>query len=471
VHTDPPGSFLVRFALPGSGGDGDPGDAVLDRNQSQTDENGIAHVVLTAPSTPANFSVRASAGKQPALLGVTVSPVGRTTLRVLRSYSGKRTVPLWTATATAGAGVSCSRLAGNPPPDGPLSVTELPDKPLDIPLVPVGIDLVVTLRAGHYIGGCATLPPLSEGDGNTVLVYASDRPVNLGATELDLAFGPSDSLPSFDKLLAASVMLSESAVVGDAKSDVAALLDEMQRATPSLDRAAFAAAREQGGWDAALTVAFGKNATRRMRDPALRWLGAGLAAFDSADTFSGSLSAAGDDAVFKLSSVAGLVPSIAGFASNFPATWSADSSDTLLLGTELRWVPSRLVTALAEAPALLEYPAATSVAEALALSVDCQLVSNVLLTYGQNAGSALYLGCDASCGMKTCSLALTNIWKRATLASGTDTASLRVTATGDAVVGDEAEITQLLGSWVGELADGDSTAAASGALSAHSVNP
>jgi len=463
VQTKPPGSFLVRFALLDN-----PGDAVLDRNQSPTDPDGIAHVVLTAPSTPEGFSVRASVNKVQIQLGVAVTSLGHTSLNVVPSYSGKRGVALWTATATAAAGVSCSQLSGNPPPDGVRSVSAVPNHPLTIPSIPVGVDVVVTLRAGHYIGGCATLPPLSEVDGNTVLVYANDRPLNLGATKLDVAFGPSDSRAAFDKGLANSETLVENALLGDAKSDVAALLDEMQNVTPSVDRSAFAAARDQGGWDAALSTAFGKSAARRMRDPVRRWIDAGLATFDSADTFSGTLAAAGADAKLSLTEVGGLTPSIAGFASSFPATWSADSSDTLLLGTELSWVPSRFVTALATAPALLEYPASTSVAEALTLSVDCEVVSNVLLGYGTDAGNALYEGCDASCGSSSCQTALRNLWLKATLASGTNLASLAVTATGSAKVGDAAEATHLQGNWVGELSDGDIKGPASGAFSAQS---
>lgn len=469
VQTDPPGSYLVRFALPGSG-TADPGDAVLDRNQTQSDENGVAHVVLTAPSMPAGFSVRASSGTRASVyLGVAVTSVGHTTLSVVPSYSGKRTVALWTATATGAPGVNCNQLSGNPPPDGVLSVSALPGHPLNIPRVPVGVDVVVTLRAGHYIGGCATLAPLSEGDDNMVLVYASDRPLNLGATELDLAFGPTDSRQGLDKELASSAVLAESALLANAPNDVAALLDEMQNATPSADRSAFVNAREQGGWDAALTSAFGKSADGRLRVPVKRWIDAGLATFDSPSTFSGTLGSAGADALFRLSTVAGLAPNSAGFADSFPATWSTDSSDTLLLGTELSWVPSRLVTALAAGPALLEYPGTTRVEEALAASVDCQLVSNVLLSYGTSSGSALYTGCDASCGSSTCELALSSIWKRATLASGTNVASLTVTATGSTQVGDAAEISVLDGSWVGQLSDGANQSTVSGALSARSV--
>ncbi len=70
----------MRFALPGDGRDGDPGDAVLDRVESQTDASGVAHVVLTAPSMPAGFDVRASAGKALALQSVRVGSSGYTTL-------------------------------------------------------------------------------------------------------------------------------------------------------------------------------------------------------------------------------------------------------------------------------------------------------------------------------------------------------------------------------------------------------
>lgn len=467
VQTVPPGIFLVHFALPGSGdANGDPGDAALDRNESQTDADGVAHVVLTAPSTPAGFSVRATAGIQSAFQGVQVMSVGYTTLHVMPSYNGQRPVGTWTATATAAMGGSCSQLSGNPPPDGKLiGVSSGPDE-VSILRVPVGLDVVVTVRAGHYIGGCATLPPLSEGDDNTVLVYASDRPLNLADTELALAFGPTDAQPAFDKLLGNSTSLIEDSLLGAATSDVVALLDAMRAATPAVDRAAFDGARELGGWDAALGSAFGTSGARVLRDPVERWLKAGLAGFDAANTFTGTLSAAGADAVFKPSLIAGLSPSEAGFAKSFPATWIADSSDTLRLGSELSWAPARLVGALAVAPALLEFPAAQSLSEALASSVDCGLVASVLLAHGTSVGSALYDGCDQSCGASTCVTAINNAWSNAEDASGSSVATLSVTATGSATVGDAAEIVKLDGTWVGQLSDGDAQASTSGTLTA-----
>ncbi len=469
VQTVPPGVFLVHFSLPGSGeANGDPGDAALDRNESQTDTDGVAHVILTAPSTPAGFNVRASAGKQSGFQGVQVTSLGYTTLRVMPSYSGQRPVSTWTATAATG--LDCSQLSGNPPPDGTLLGVASGADEVSISRVPVGVGVVVTVRAGHYIGGCATLPPLSEGDGNTVLVYASDRPLNL-ADNLALEFGPTDAQPAFDKLLGGSNSLVEDSLLGGATSDLAALLDAMRDATPDVDRSAFVVAREQGGWDAALESAFGNSGARALRDPVDRWLKAGLATFDAANTFSGTLSAAGDNALLELSLIAGLSPSEGGFANSFPATWRADSSDTLQLGTELSWVPSRLVTALAVAPALIEFPAAQNAAEALASSVDCDRVASLLLAHGVSVGSALYDGCDESCGASTCVAAINNAWSNAEDASGSSLATLSVTATGSAKVGDAAELVKLDGTWVGELSDGDAQASGSGTLTASASAP
>src|SRR5450631_3455355 len=88
VTTSPAGAYLVRFALIGSGADSAPGDAVLDTSEVQTLEDGVAQVTLTAPSTPASFSVRASvASKVQALLGVSVSSRGYTTLLVEPAYN------------------------------------------------------------------------------------------------------------------------------------------------------------------------------------------------------------------------------------------------------------------------------------------------------------------------------------------------------------------------------------------------
>jgi hypothetical protein len=462
VQTTPPGPFRIRFGFWGD----DAADAVLDASEVESDADGVAHVTLIAPSKPSSFNVRASSesGAQ-GKLSVTVSATHVTSLRVQPSYTGKRTVTEWTATVSARSGVSCNDLAGNPPPDGEHSNSAKLGAPLEIDQIPVDVDLVVTVRAGHYIGGCVNVPALSEGDGNQVLVYASDRPLNLDATDLSLSLGATDPHPAFDKLLQASASLAQDALLGSAKNDVSALLDEMRDATPAASRDAFNIARSQNGWDSALESAFGKSAARRMRDPAQRWMTAGLLALDAPDALLGHLRPRGSGVMFTPTRVGTLTPSSAGFSGSL-GTWSADSRDTVLLGMDLNFHPSRLVTALAVAPALLEFPEATSAELALSLSVDCGQVGQVLMANGVTPGSITFAGCDGSCASSLCSDALAAAWGKAQLSSGTELATLSLTATGSAKVGDDAQATGLTGSWVGELRVDGATAEVSGALSA-----
>ena len=468
VKADPPASYLVRFALVGSSADSGPGDAVLDTDDEQTPDDGIAHVTLTAPSMPTTFSVRASVAGKVALLGVSVSSLGYTTLRVQPAYNGHRTVTQWTASLHLDR--KCSELVGDPPPDGSNAVSADEGEPLDLKRVPVGVDVTVTLRAGHYIGGCADQSPLSEGDGNQVLVYASDRPINLAATSLALSFraggrtrrvfGAHEEQRKRRRERPHWRLCSG--------SDVQALLDAMQDATVAANRDTFDATRLAQGWDAALTSAFGHDAATRLRDPADRWMSAGLQSFQAPDTFQAQITALPAGALLELTSVAGVSASEAGFPTSFQSTWSADSSDTLLLGTQLTWLPSRLVTALALAPALVEFPQAASLESALAQSVDCQLVAQTLLAHGTTAGVELYAGCDESCAASACTSAVSTLWNNARDASGTTIATLAITGTGSAKVGDDAAAIALQGSWVGELSIGQDSSPVSGTLSASS---
>jgi len=459
----PPATQIrIRFALTAE--DEAMLDAVLDTNEALTDDEGIAHVTVIAPSRPMRFSVRASNPRSASVLqGLKVLPTGKTTLSVQHAYTGNRPVTEWTATAKAG--VSCSDL-GSPPRDGdPINSAPLND-PVMLSNVPVGVDLAVTVRAGHYISGCVNVPALSEGDGNQVLVYASDRALNLPATNLSLHFGASDAHPGFDKLLQSRAASAESALLGDAKNDVAALLDDMRATALGLDGDAFDLARDDNDWDRALETAFGKTSARRMRDPAQRWLSAGLAALNAPDALSGKLAALGSGATFTPSSVGGASADTAGLSRFFSAKWSADSSDTVLLGMTLEWQPSRLVTALALAPARAEFPEVSSVADALALSVDCAQVGQVLLAAGASPGTTAFASCDESCTVSACQTAVAAAWARAEQSSGTETDTLSVTATAKATVGDDARATALSGGWVGVLSTESGDAQVSGALSA-----
>jgi hypothetical protein len=138
---------------------------------------------------------------------------------------------------------------------------------------------------------------------------------------------------------------------------------------------------------------------------------------------------------------------------------------------DLNWEPSRLVTTLAVAPALSEFPQATSIENALSLSVGCAQVGQVLLASGVSPGNIAFASCDESCTVSLCSNAVAAAWGKAQLSSGAEVATLSITASGTARVGDEAQATQLDGTWLGELRTGADTAQVSGALSATSGAP
>jgi hypothetical protein len=460
----PPASQIrVRFGLTAT--DEAMLDAVLDTSEALTDADGLAHVMLTAPSKPIDFSVRASNPRSAVIAqqGVIVTATRKTTLSVQPSYTGHRPRKEWIATAQPG--VTCADL-GSPPPDGDRVGSAPPNQPITLTDVPVGMSLAVTVRVGHYITGCADVPALNEGEGNQVLVYANDRALNLAATNLSLHFGATDVHPGFDKLLQTSAAAAESVLLGNAKSDITALLDGMRETALGLDRDAFDLTRADKDWDGALESVFGKTATRRLRDPAQRWLNAGLAALNAPDALSGKLSPLGLGASFIPSGVGGASPDDAGFPGFFGAIWSADSNDSVLLGMELNWEPSRLVTALAVAPALAELPEADSVERALSLSVDCAQVGQVLLAAGSSPGLIAFASCDESCAVKACESAVAAAWARAQQSSESEIATLSVTASAKATVGDDARATQLSGSWVGELSTENGSAQVSGALSA-----
>jgi hypothetical protein len=471
VVAAPPAAYVVHFALIGSAPGMGVGDGALDASKQITDGDGRTTVTLTAPSMPMSFNVRASVGPSlQALLGVTVNGTNETTLLVLHSYAGHRKVQEWTASIWPLT--DCSALSGPIPPDGDdtASVSTSQQLPLVLEHVPVGKDLAVALHAGHYIGGCVNVAALSEGNANQATVFASDRPINLADTTLDVAFGFGAQSSALSTLLGGAVDESVSALTSGKSDDVSALLDAMHDATPSTDRDAFDTARSAGNWDAALGAAYGGGAQSRLRDAVRGWLNTGMLKFTQPDTFAGTLSSySATDARLALSTVAGMAPADVGFSlgpsSSWAVTWAADSNDNLLLSAELGWVPSLLVTGLASAPAIAAYPSATTVESALAQVADCALTASVALANGTSPGLAAYTGCDETCVETACTQALGALWQNARNASGSEAATLTVIVTGASEVGDEANVVSTQGSWVGKLTVGDTSASADGPFS------
>lgn len=480
VRALPARAYPVSFALPATGGD--PLDAVLDRSTAMTDTNGIGSVVLTAPSSPTTFDVRATVLSRVAKISLTVQDHGLATLQVDPSYpSALRDITTWVATAHAGK--TCADVPGIPPPDGelPAPLTGKEAAPV-IPRVPAGTPLAVTLRSGHFVGGCTSvdmLPPGPPSSPQSVKVTVLNRPIDLSASSLafSLDLGAGDQTWS-DALVAAGVQLQD-ALLGERSDDAEALLDAMRGANEDSAQA-FQNARDAEGWDALLRARWGQSAPRKLRDLVGSWLSAGRQSFAMAPhPFVGSLQPLSEPrgadpdsgALLSMQQVAGIDAAHAGFVDVARASWSASADDTVVLNTDVYFARTKLAAALAEAAALSQAVASGEEADdagaALALALNCEAIGSSLAAAGADDVLA-YDACDAECLADVCLQGARALWQRGAEASGVDYSRFSITATGVAHVDEEAAITGLAGSWLGQVNDangklstgGDITAAA-----------
>ncbi len=452
VRTEPPGEYLVRFALLG-----ESLDASLDRAEVLTDSLGEAKVVLTAPTRPTAFEVRASSvGAASARLPVSVSELGFATIEVVPQYTGNRPIGLWTASVAAGT--TCADLPGVPPPDGPLSNSAFADQFPRIEDVPVGPVLAVTVRADQFAGGCVELENVIPREINQITVAVSDRPMQLAETDLLVELGVDSTDPDWAATLDGTIESVTRAMVGEAVSDTVALLDAMGMSLSDPEAVAFAAQRSAAAWDSLLPIA-----QTGLRDEAAAWMRVGLTKLEAPDVFEGRLQSSGrvgERATLALASVAGLDPASAGFSvdGNNNFTWTAEPGDTVQLGGPLFWTPSKLFTGLAlfgateAALAMPGSPTVQTVPEALVLHVGCASIGQTLADSGPGAGVA-YSSCDADCVEALCTDAVHRLWQRAIDASGVagQIGTLDITATGQAGVDEEARPLAFDGTWVGRL--------------------
>ncbi len=459
VRAAPPKVYQVRFALPTTGGD--PLDAILDGAYGETDGDGIASVQLTAPSRPTMFDVRASIGSSvTTTVAISVKDTGFATLLVQPLYAGFRTITTWVASAYPNK--TCADLVGIPPNDGPLqTLPSSSDAAPQLNQVPASTPLAVTLRSGHFVGGCASIegvPPGPATKPQVVPVTVLDRPIDLGVSPLAVSFGLPATETSWNESLTAAGDDVLHALSGTSIDDVDALLDAMRDASGN-SLQTLESARQAESWDDLVRAHWGANATTKLHDLVSGWLTAGRQKFsDSEHLFTGTLTpiqapagALGQvGADLTLLSVAGLDGAKSGFVDRAQVSWSAGSDNTVVLGTDLYFIQSELAEALAEAAGLEKSPDAGAAAPLLAQALDCQGIGDLLARAGANDQLA-YDACDSACVASLCQSAVAAIWRRGGDATGLSPARLSVTAAGAAHVGDAAEVAGVIGTWIGEL--------------------
>lgn len=462
VSAEPAAPHQIGFTLVGA-----PLDAWLDPAKVSADAaTGHATVALHAPSGATTFHVRASLLDEMGAPGasadraVAVSDQGFGGVKIDPAYAGQRPVKLWIAGVAALA--DCADLAATLPeePPGALVTSAAAGAPLIVDNAPVGPNLAVIARAGHYAWGCANTTALTPGDTLTVSVTVIDKPLDLTDVSLAATFGYETDVAVVAPLFAHATLLLAEAFVPTGGKVGSVLLNGMAALTTGSNAAAFAAQRIDKGWDALATTHFAAQSPG-LRERLELWAAAGLAL--QSPRFEALITSAGaaDPPSLTITRFGDVAPASAGVALGSTLTWSTEPGDKVLLGAALTWEPSRFAGAAALAAAQQDIAGAATVAEALALAADCHGLATTLGAFGScNVGCVEHLCADALGARFTAALG-------ASAASG-QLGTITVKASADATVGDRAEPVALSGHWIGEITDGTFGGQVMGDLAAQS---
>jgi hypothetical protein len=449
VTATPPAEYGVRFKLVGPAGDASLSDSVV-----MTGENGLGRVTLTAPTEAATFAVHATlldASGAPTMTTaerfVAVSEQGFGSVVVVPSYTGKRTVTSWTASVTTSA--DCKTLDLEPPgdPPGAITATALSGSNPVIDGAPAGTALAVTLRAGHFLWGCADVGGLVAGSTLDVPVTVTDVPLDfMGATvAVTLGFTPDPS--TYQSLLGDTVSTLVDAFMPSDADEGPIVLNAMAAGITSPgDLTAFTTDRATLDWDDLASAHFA-NLSKGLRETCSTWATAGTAAQPTtflATLTGGSLPGEVSVAVTQFGA---LDPAAVGLTTDPDAPYSWLAGDTVQVNAAVTWDPTAFAGAASLLPARQAQPAATTVADALTLVADCQGLATAMGAFGQ---------CDVACVEGLCDQAIASRWTAALgISQSTSTLGhLQIQASTTATVGDMAQPEALQGQWQGTLDDG-----------------
>jgi hypothetical protein len=453
VIGSPPARYEVSFSLIG-----EAAGAWLDRTSVVADPSGRASVTLHAPNLASTFRLRATIKDGPsAELGVSVSDKGFGTIRIVPDYAGTREATEWTGSVKAGT--TCAEIAPTLPeePEGALVATAPADEPgVEIKSAPVGPNLAVAIRAGRAMWGCADVPDLAAGEVRDVTVTVKDGPIDLAATNLDLAltFEQDDTVGALFAGVAERMLDAFLPEGGEA----AALLDAMQLAAPVEQAGTFADHRLMMSWDG-LAAAHLAGLPVPLRTVCQGWAAAALPAgpFEITARLAGIADVPGK-AWTEVVSIGPVLAENAGVPSTaHQMSWTADPGDILRLTGAVYWVPSRFLGAAAWLGAQAELPGAASMGDALAGAALCGDLAATLVGYPE---------CDAGCLAGLCAAGLAARWEAALDAvpmpglAGT----VAISASGPGTVDQDAAPMGWSAEWLGKISDGENEATVQGTV-------
>ncbi len=390
VRIDPAAAgSLVRFTLRD-----DSGDASLLSASDTTDESGEARVTLQAPRQARQFRLRASLGTSTANRAIAVTTMGHVSVQATVLYTGHRTTAasIWTATVELNQG-GCQAKPGTP------LVTAQGVLPLPLADLPTGTPLLVRVRSGDVVTGCAPLE-LTPADENRVFeVTADNTPITHDGTLLMTLTTTPDG-DAWASLLGAWRNRFRQAFFGGWSGDSAAarsLLDTMVLLAPVSERAALQQARKQLGWDTPAVSFFQLHQSPAI---AIGWLDAAIKELTlDPGGITGRLTLTDTTVSFSPDDVMGLRSDDMLVTKTAP--WSATLDDKVQLNGEVSWQPALLLARAAEDQAALGYNGG---APTLRQLIDCQ-------------GFAAALGgtpsCSTGCLATLCTQSVGEMWTRA----------------------------------------------------------
>jgi len=466
VKVSPAGAYPVRFALLSAEADSAL-DAALDRSEVISDASGLASVMLSAPSSPLDFLLRAQVGAVSTTTTVSVVPGAHVNLVVIPKYESKRITGRFEWVASVHVGTGCEDFADGSVPDGPLFVRAPPGTPLRLADIPAAEKLAVTLRADQFARGCTTLQnPVVDAD-SEVTVTVSDQPIDLSITDLEVSLGIEAKDAAFTAELDDGLASMQAAMFGGAANQLVVLLDDMQAELKAGNANKFALARVDAGWDDTVLSLAGSGDDTLLGKAVTRFARLGRASLFSPLAFEARLAAGADPATpsFTLVRVGGVAAEQAGLRGE-GRSWNVDSSDVLGFAATLTWRPSALQAALSIAAASAE-TGEKDVPSALAELLNCTDLGDALSRDSMTSDAVAELTgvCPITCLQTTCEAALVRMWNRAVNGSGSVGTEMSVLATARATVGPERQASQLtMGSWVGRLTNAGQVSQSGGSL-------
>ncbi len=424
---------------------GDGIDASLDRSTTTADPYGVASVVLTAPSQPATFRLRAQLGELSAELPVSVSEIGFADLRIVPKYLGDREIVEWVGDVVLGS--SCQEILAKLPehPGGLRADAPANGAPL-VESVPVGPKVAAAIHSGNLVAGCTEVSLTTPGKTAEVVVDVLDRPMALEDAELDVTFEFSPEPTGYQQILQAGTNVLAETAFPPGYPLSGPLLDAMEASVAPGDLAAFQQHRASAQLDDSVaTIVDAFDAHGWCVTLGEQSIDAALAdAGTDSSTITGRLSGNADEpttADLVIWAWSGASSEKLGIPEDTSVSWSARPGDSLEIVGGFPFSATRLAGHWMHATVISLYGTSATVASALASEIDCDAV-----------GSAVsgFASCDAACGAALCEAGLAVLWENG-LASqsavGQTTFSLSAAAGVDA----DAVPVVFTGTWAGSL--------------------